>query len=370
MPTDPRAGEQAKYLNTAETPIYKKNEVLFNLAGARTAIARSGEVYVVEGYTDVIGLSQAGIENAVATCGTALGEAHFRLLSRFAQRAILAFDSDEAGARAAERAYAFQETYPVQAVVMIMPQGLDPADFVAKHGADGVRAAATQSRPLVEYMVRRTVARHDLSTVEGQSAAVADTLPILEGLSDPVRRSQYGHMLADLAGVSESSVMQALDQRLGGRPQEVAKTMKRVSAQEKVEREMLKLLVGDSETYRAFVGKLQPEHFRDPSHRRLFLAIESADGDVAAIAGGEDPKLAAAVSSLAVEPLNGDGPDYARSVWARLQEFLLKSKSDAIRMRLQKLNPITDTDYDDLFNELVGLDGELRRLGHGEQGID
>ncbi len=370
LPTDPRAGEQAKYLNTAETPIYKKNEVLFNLAGARTSIARSGEVYVVEGYTDVIGLSQAGIENAVATCGTALGEAHFRLLSRFAQRAILAFDSDEAGARAAERAYAFQETYPVQAVVMIMPQGLDPADFVAKHGADGVRAAATQSRPLVEYMVRRTVARHDLSTVEGQSAAVADTLPILEGLSDPVRRSQYGHMLADLAGVSESSVMQALDQRLGGRPQEVAKTMKRVSAQEKVEREMLKLLVGDGETYRAFVGKLQPEHFRDPSHRRLFLAIESADGDVAAIAGGEDPKLAAAVSSLAVEPLNGEGPDYARSVWARLQEFLLKSKSDAIRMRLQKLNPITDTDYDDLFNELVGLDGELRRLGHGEQGID
>jgi len=219
-------------------------------------------------------------------------------------------------------------------------------------------------------MVRRTVARHDLSTVEGQSAAVADPLPILEGLSDPVRRSQYGHMLADLAGVSESSVMQALDQRLGGRPQEVAKTMKRVSAQEKVEREMLKLLVGDGETYRTFVGKLQPEHFRDPSHRRLFLAIESADGDVAAIAGGEDPKLAAAVSSLAVEPLNGDGPDYAPSVWARLQEFLLKSKSDAIRMRLQKLNPITDTDYDDLFNELVGLDGELRRLGHGEQGID
>ncbi len=219
-------------------------------------------------------------------------------------------------------------------------------------------------------MVRRTVARHELSTVEGQSAAVADALSILEGLSDPVRRSQYGHMLADLAGVSESSVMQALDGRLGGRPQEVAKTMKRASAQEKVEREMLKLLVRDVETYRAFVGELQEEHFRDPSNRRVFLAIEETDGNVAKIAGGEDPKLAAAVSSLAVEALNGDGVDYARSVWARLQEFLLKSKSDAIRMRLQKLNPITDTDYDDLFRELVALDGELRRLGHGEQGVD
>ncbi len=372
LPTDPRAGEQAKYLNTAETPIYKKNEVLFHLAAARGAIARTGEVYVVEGYTDVIGLVQAGIENAVATCGTALGEGHFRLLSRFAQRAILAFDSDEAGARAAERAYAFQETFPVQAVVMIMPQGLDPADFVAKHGADAVREAAKRSRPLVEYMVRRTVERHDLSTVEGQSAAVADALPILEGLSDPVRRSEYGHLLADLAGVSEPSVMQALERRLGGRPQEVAKTMKRVSAQDKVEREMLKLLARDAETYRAFIGVLQPEHFRNPAHRRVFAAIQEAGGDVAAIAGGEDPKLAAMASSLAVEALDGGEDDgYAQSVWSRLEEFRLKSTSDAMRLRLQKLNPVSDQPaYDDLFRELVGVDGDLRRLRHGDPDVD
>src|SRR6185295_7683995 len=130
---------------TAEAPIYRKNEVLYNLHRARPTVSRTGEVFVVEGYTDVIAFAQAGVENTVATCGTALGEAHFRLLSRFAQRAVLAFDSDEAGARAAERAYAFQETYPVQAVVMIMPQGLDPADFVAKHGPDGVREAAAGS---------------------------------------------------------------------------------------------------------------------------------------------------------------------------------------------------------------------------------
>ncbi len=372
LPTDPRASEQAKYLNTAETPIYKKNEVLFHLAAARGVIARTGEVYVVEGYTDVIGLVQVGIENAVATCGTALGEGHFRLLSRFAQRAILAFDSDEAGARAAERAYAFQETFPVQAVVMIMPQGLDPADFVAKHGADAVREAAKRSRPLVEYMVRRTVERHDLSTVEGQSAAVADALPILEGLSDPVRRSEYGHLLADLAGVSEPSVMQALNHRLGGHPQEVAKTMKRVSAQDKVEREMLKLLTRDADTYRAFIDRLQIEHFRNPANRRVFVAIHEAEGDVGAIAGGEDPKLAAMVSSFAVEALDGgDDAGYAQSVWSRLQEFWLKSTSDAIRMRLQKLNPVNDQPaYDDLFRELVGVDGDLRRLRHGDLGVD
>ena len=85
LPSDPRASEQAKYLNTAETPIYRKQEILYNLHRARSTIARSGEAFVVEGYTDVIGLAQAGIDNVVATCGTALGEKHLALLSRFAR---------------------------------------------------------------------------------------------------------------------------------------------------------------------------------------------------------------------------------------------------------------------------------------------
>jgi DNA primase len=363
LPSDPRAGDQAKYLNTAETPIYKKNELLYNLHRARIAIAKSGEAFVVEGYTDVIALAQAGIESAVATCGTALGESHFRLLNRFAQRAVLAFDSDEAGARAAERAFAFQERYAVQPVVMVIPDGLDPAEFVRAHGADAVREAAAGARPLVEYMIRRTIERHDLSSVEGQSGAVAEALPILERLTDPVRRSEYGHQVADLAGVSETSVMIALEQRLAGRPQEVAKTMKRATAQERVEREMLKLLVRDADTYGEYVGKLTEEHFRGPSARRLFIAIRDAGGDVTLLAGGADEKLAATVSALAVEPLDGEATmDYAENVWTRLQEFLLKARSDALRIRLQKLNPTSDEGYGELFDELVSIDGELRRI--------
>src|SRR4030095_1303908 len=240
--------------------IYRKQEILYNLHRARSAIARSGEAFVVEGYTDVIGLSPAGVPNVVATGGTALGEKHFELLSRFAQRAVLAFDSDEAGARAAERAFAFQERYPVQAVVMIMPEGLDPAEFVAKHGADEVREAATSARPLVEYMVRRTVDRHDLSTVESQSAAVADALPILQGLQDPVRRSQYAHLLADLAGVSEESGRTSLERRLGGHPEQVEKTMRKASARDRVEREMLRLLVRDQAVFDAFAPMLTDDH--------------------------------------------------------------------------------------------------------------
>src|SRR5439155_1809862 len=125
---------------------------------------------------------QAGVESAVATCGTALGEEHFRLLSRFAQRVVLAFDSDEAGARAAERAFAFHEKFPAQPMVLILPEGLDPADLVRQRGADDFRTLAEGAEPLVEYMIRRSVGRFDRSSVEGQTGAVSAALPIVERL--------------------------------------------------------------------------------------------------------------------------------------------------------------------------------------------
>jgi DNA primase len=369
LPSDPRAGEQAKYLNTAETAIYRKHELLYNLHRARATIARSGEAFVVEGYTDVIGLVQAGVENTVATCGTALGEKHFELLARFAQRAVLAFDSDEAGARAAERAFAFAERFSIQPVVMIMPEGLDPAEFVTKHGAPAVRDAAAGALPLVEYMVRRTVDRHELGTVEDRSRAVASALPLLERLSDPVRRSEYAGLLADLTSVSEASVLHALERRLGGRPEEVAKAVKRSTAAERVEREMLRLLVQDADTYRETVGMLTEEHFRAAGHRRVFVALRDVGGDIGRLTGGADEKLAGAVAALAVEPLEGElTPEYSTAVWARLQEFLLKSRSDALRRRLQKLNPVNDVEYEELFEELVAVDGDLRRLREGVHG--
>jgi DNA primase len=362
LPSDGRAGEQAKYLNTAETPIYRKHEVLYNMHRARQAVARTGDVFVVEGYTDVIGLAQAGIANVVATCGTALGEKHFEQLSRFADRAILAFDSDEAGARAAERAFGFQETYPIAAVVLILPEGLDPADFVAKHGADAVQKAAASARPLVEYMVRRTVERHDLSTIEGQSAAVAAALPVLERLGDPVRRSEYAGLLADLAGVSHASVAQSLNRHLGGKPAEVATTMKRGTARERIERETLRLIArGDMDVELA--ATIEEADVMTLKQRKLLIALRDAGWDSGALVGAADAELGAQVAALTVEPLEGDpSPDYARAVVDRLRTFTLRARSDELRGRLQRLNPTTDADYDGLFRQLVEVDGELRRL--------
>jgi DNA primase len=356
--------EGPKYLNSPETPVYRKAEVLYNLHRAKAAIARGGEVFVVEGYTDVIAMAGGGVETAVATCGTALGEGHFRLASRFAQRMVLAFDSDEAGARAAERAFQFLETYPLSPVVLILPQGQDPADFVRANGGQALRELAAGAVPLVEYMLRRTVARFDLSSVEGQSAAVAAGMPMLEQLGDPVRQSEYTHVLAELAGVTDASVAMALDRRMAGRPAEEQPAARRASAQERVEREMLRLLARDADVYAAVSPRLSPDHFQSARNRDLFALLQKADGDLGAfVAHAEDERAVQSLSALALEPLDGDASaEYAEDVWTRLQEFALKRESTALRQTLQKLNPTTDPRYDELFQQLIAMDGQLRRL--------
>jgi len=277
---------------------------------------------------------------------------------------VLAFDSDEAGLRAAERAFPFLEAYPLRPVVLILPEGQDPADVVRTRGAEALRGLAWGAVPLVEYMLRRTVGRHDLSTVEGQSAAVAAALPMLERLTDPVRQTEYAHLLAELASVSEGSVVLALDRALGGRPVEVAQTIKRVSAQERVEREMLRLLARDAEVFAGLSPRLSSQHFQTARNRDLFALLLQTKGDVAGFVGrSPDERAVRALSALALEPPDGEpSAAYAEDVWARLQEFALKRRSAALRQQLQKLNPTTDPRYDELFQELIGIDGELRRL--------
>jgi DNA primase len=360
----------AKYLNSPETPVYRKGEMLYNLDRAKGGITRTGDAFVVEGYTDVVMLAQAGIDTAVATCGTALSDDHFRLLSRFARRAVLAFDSDEAGARAAERAFAFHENHPVQPVVLIMPAGQDPADFVRERGGEAFSDLAAGARPLVEYMIRRTVGRVDVSTVEGQSRAVDAALPILVGLSDPVRRQEYGHMVADLAGVSDDAVAQKLDRASAtpSRPQRssgnVQRPARKLSVQERTEREMLKLVVRDKRTFDTYAPQLTDEHIRGERNRVLLGTLRSFGGDTRAIVStSEDESIVRSVSELSVEPLEGEpNDDYVTGVWTRLQEFALQQRSNDLRRKLQSLNPTTDDSYDGMFQELIALDGELRRI--------
>jgi DNA primase len=210
-------------------------------------------------------------------------------------------------------------------------------------------------------MVRRTVERHDLGTIEGRSAAVADALPILERLNDPIRRSEYEGLLADLAGVSHASVAQSLARDLSGKPAEVASTMKRGTARERLEREVVKLIArGDLGPDLA--ATIDESDFSTPKQRALFVALRDVKWDSGTIVGGEDGDLAAKVAALIVEPLEGEPtPAYSEAVADRLRTFVLKAQSDEIRGKLQRMNPTTDADYDELFRRLVEIDGELRR---------
>jgi DNA primase len=365
-------GEGPKYLNSPETPVYRKGEMLFNLHRAKTAVASSGRAHVVEGYTDVIALHRGGVEAAVATCGTALSEGHMRLLSRFAEHVVLAFDSDEAGARAAERAYGFFEQFPVEVLVLVLPEGLDPADMVKEQGAEAFEKLAADAVPLIEYMIRRALGGKDLLGPEAQTRAVNEALPIVAGLEDPVRRSEYAGLLADLAGVSPNSVALSLDRMGRGSrasepvriPDQADDRQVRVPARE-VEREALKLLLQHADTCEEELAALEEDLFSTERHRKVFSFVRATPGSPAELVErAQEEGLSRLLAELSVEPVRGEPTAaYAERVVSRLEEMSLRRRIDTIKKRLERLNPTKDPQsYDTLFEELIALEGERRKV--------
>jgi hypothetical protein len=158
---------------------------------------------------------------------------------------------------------------------------------------------------------------------------------------------------------------------MSGRPLQVQEAVKRSSAQERVEREMLRLLARDPEIFAALSPQLEPEHFQLIRNRDAFALLIGSGGDVAGtVSRSQDDKIVKALSALALEPLDGEPTlEYAQDVSARLHEFALKRRSASLRQELQKLNPQTDPRYDTQFQELIEADGELRRLRERSNGL-
>ena len=368
-------GDGPKYLNSPETPIYKKGELLYNLHGAKNDVSRTGRGFVVEGYTDVIALAQSGIPTAVATCGTALSEGHFRLLSRFCRRAILSFDSDEAGARAAERAHGMFEEFALEVSVLILPEGQDPADFVLANGGDEFERMADKAQPVVEYMLERAVRGVDLTTPEGQSQAVRTGLPIVDGLQDNVLRARYTGVLAGLAGVSDTVVMRELQKRpqegraAAGRP---AEQFEVPTPARGVEKEVLKIQAQSPHSVGALGDAVGDEHFSTERFRKAWNMLRKhPENPTAAAEETTEKGMSELIAELTVEPLMGSPvPSYVERVFARLDELTLKRKMDTLRKRLERLNPVTDAPtFDPLFSELSELTARWRaakgRAGEG-----
>ena len=145
-------GAGPKYRNSPETPVYSKRRTLYGLNWAKQAVVQTGEVIICEGYTDVIGFFTAGMPRAVATCGTSLTEEHFRLLSRFAKRVVLAFDADAAGQQAAARFYEWERRHELEVAVAALPLGCDPADL-AKRDPEALKEAVEGARTFLSFRV-------------------------------------------------------------------------------------------------------------------------------------------------------------------------------------------------------------------------
>ncbi|WP_423917405.1 DNA primase [Frigoribacterium sp. 2-23] len=210
-----------KYLNTPETPVYHKSQVLYGLDLARRDISKGKQVVIVEGYTDVMACHLAGVTTAVATCGTSFGIDHIKVLRPMlgdvggqnvsvAGEVVFTFDPDEAGQKAASRAFAEEQRFAAQTFVAVAPDGLDPCDLRLKRGDDAVVRLVQSRRPMFEFMIRRRIASHDLETVEGRVSALREAAPVIVGIRDEAMTQGYERSVAMWLGLDPAEVAAAV----------------------------------------------------------------------------------------------------------------------------------------------------------------
>ncbi len=208
----------AKYLNTSETPIYKKSTVLYGLDAAKKAISTGRRAVVVEGYTDVMAAHLAGVEEAVATCGTAFGVDHIKVLRRIMRdeadvspaRVVFTFDGDAAGQKAAMRAFGEDQRWAAQSFVAVAPDGMDPCDLRLAKGDASIRALVDGAVPMFEFAVRTTINRFDLETAEGRVEAMKAVAPIIGSIRDTSLRPEYTRTVSGWLGVEVEQMASAV----------------------------------------------------------------------------------------------------------------------------------------------------------------
>jgi DNA primase len=223
-------GSEPKYLNSPETPVYSKSRVLYGLSWARDAIAREKRAVLMEGYLDVARAIEAGVAEAVATCGTALTGSHARLLHRFAETAVLNFDQDEAGQKAARRSLEVLLEEGMRVRIVELPEGHDPDSYLKAEGAEAYRRRLDEAPEAVEWLMRRAEKAGDLSSPAGKAAFFAAVLPALVRVGNAVERQAWLGQVVERgaldAGGARAELRRALQGRAGG-PSAVAEAAAR-----------------------------------------------------------------------------------------------------------------------------------------------
>ncbi|MFM8773124.1 MAG: DNA primase, partial [Actinomycetota bacterium] len=377
-----------KYLNTPETPLYKKSQVLYGIDRARRDISKQQQVVVVEGYTDVMACHLAGVTTAVATCGTAFGGEHIKVLRRLLMdddkmkgEVFFTLDGDEAGRRAALKAFDDDQRFVAQTFVAVEPRGLDPCDLRQQHGDASVRDLVDHRVPLFEFAIRSTLAGYNLETAEGRVAALRDAAPIVARIKDPALRPEYIRRLAGWLGIDVQTVTRAVG---GGRSgQSAPAPARRLDARDPeaaIQREALKCALQEPALAGAWYASVESRAYADPALRAVHDAIVAAGGPRAESSGLEwidrvleacpDDETRSLARGLAVEPLPVAGAVDARfttSVIARLLEMDASRRIVDLRGRMQRLDE-GSAEQTQAFADLMALEAYRRDLREHHEG--
>ncbi|MCF8069928.1 MAG: DNA primase [Desulfobacterales bacterium] len=276
--------ELPKYLNSPETPLYNKRRSLFGLNAARQKCRSTGSVFIVEGYLDMLALYQHGIENVVATLGTALTPEHVRLLKGYAGRAILVYDSDEAGINAARRSIPVFEKGFMDAQILVLPAGYDPDSYVFEFGRDAFEKAASGALGVISFLIDAAVKKYGLST-EGKIRIVSEMSPSLAVVDDAVARSLYIKELAEQIGIDELTVLDKVRSLSGKRNDNKGSvnannSMAALMASSRLERQITAMMIQFPEILPEVISRGVVELFQDKrlqSIGRLILDFQAGE---------------------------------------------------------------------------------------------
>jgi DNA primase len=403
---------EAKYLNTSETPIYKKSTVLYGLDLAKKKISSTRQAVVVEGYTDVMACHLAGVETAVATCGTAFGADHIKTLRRLMRdeadlapaRVIFTFDGDAAGQKAAMRAFADDQKWASQSFVAVEASGKDPCELRQAGGDPAVRALIEDAVPMFEFAVRTTIARFDLKTAEGRVQAARAVAPIVATIRDRSLRPEYTREVAGWLGLEVEQVAKEVSR--SGRLSADSRPPERPTPDEGVEpspgegrplfsvpdardpvvnaeRQLLQVLMQFPNVLSTgAIDHLEPGSFSAPAHQAVFDAIRVARagehtatvrGWTAAVAEAAPGAVSGLVSELAVaqlptrlDPLTGlPTSRYVEELFARVRTVALTRRIADALSEMRRLDHAETPDPGrtrGLAAELQGLQRELAGL--------
>ncbi len=380
----------AKYLNTPETPVYRKSQVLYGLDLARTSIAKKNQAVIVEGYTDVMAAHLAGVDTAVASCGTAFGDDHARLLQRLigtsdvqAGEVIFTFDGDAAGQAAALKVFKGDQNFVSQTYVAIEPTGLDPCDLRLQGGDAAVRELVGRRVPLYRFVMRNTISGFDLDRVDGRVAALRAAAPLVSSIRDAAMVPGYVRELAQMLGMDPEEVRAEVKRARGRRPSSQPAPQPRPEPETpataalelpdprdrrwEAERGTLRLLLRSPESFTETLNDLVPEDFSQPAYRALFERIQAVPertGDWAQAMLADEPALAQLAITLAVEPvLREPSESYAAEYAAGVRLASTARQIDALKSKLQRTNPVEhQRDYNRMFAILVELEARRKEL--------